>query len=102
MITVASIGLAESAVGDLLWWLVLGLLAGFLASQVMRGGGYGVLGDIIVGIIGSLLGGFLAGLLGLGSSGFLGSLIIAFLGACLFIAILRAFSRSSYGHRTMP
>lgn len=73
----------------ILWWLVVGLIAGFLASLVMRGGGYGIIGDIIVGIIGAIIGGFLAGLLGLGSSGFIGSIIIAFIGAVILIAVLR-------------
>jgi uncharacterized membrane protein YeaQ/YmgE (transglycosylase-associated protein family) len=79
----------------ILIWLVVGLVAGFLASVVMRGGGYGVVGDIVVGLVGALLGGFLAGLLGLGSSGLVGSIIIAFIGACILIAILRAVSRGS-------
>ena len=71
-------------------WLVIGLVAGFLASRVMRGGGYGVVGDIVVGLIGALIGGFLAGLLGLGQFGLIGSII----GACILIAILRAVSGS--------
>jgi uncharacterized membrane protein YeaQ/YmgE (transglycosylase-associated protein family) len=73
-------------------WLVVGLIAGFLASVVMRGGGYGVIGDIVVGLVGALIGGFLAGLLGLGTSNLIGSIIIAFIGACILIAILRAVS----------
>jgi uncharacterized membrane protein YeaQ/YmgE (transglycosylase-associated protein family) len=73
-------------------WLVVGLVAGFLASRVMRGGGYGVVGDIVVGLIGALIGGFLAGLLGLGSFGLIGTIIVAFIGACILIAILRAVS----------
>ena len=44
----------------LLSWIVLGLIAGFLAGQFMRGGGYGIIGDIILGIVGALVGGFLA------------------------------------------
>lgn len=72
-------------------WLVIGLVAGFLASRVMRGG-YGVVGDIVVGLIGALIGGFLAGLLGLGQFGLIGSIIVAFIGACILIAILRAVS----------
>jgi len=75
-----------------IWWLLVGLIAGFLASVVMRGGGYGILGDIVIGIVGAILGGFLAGLLGLGASGFVGTVIIAFIGACILIAILRAVS----------
>jgi len=61
-------------------WLVIGLVAGFLASRVMRGGGYGVVDDIVVGLIGALIGGFLAGLLGLGQFGLIGSIIVAFIG----------------------
>ena len=52
---------------NVLWWLVVGLIAGFLASVIMRGGGYGIVGDIIVGIIGAFIGGFLASLLGIGA-----------------------------------
>jgi len=73
----------------LLWWLVIGLIAGALAGMVMRGGGFGIVGDIIVGIVGAIIGGFLAGLLGLGTSNLIGSIIIAFIGACILIAILR-------------
>ena len=77
----------------LLSWIIVGLIAGWLAGMVMKGGGYGVVGDIIVGIIGALLGGFLAGALFhiTGLTGFdLRSLLIAFLGAVILIAIVRA------------
>ena len=80
----------------LLFWVIVGLVAGFLASVVMRGGGYGVLGDIIVGIVGALIGGFLMSLIGLNSSGnIIYSIIVAFIGACILIAILRAVSGST-------
>ncbi len=85
---------------QLVWWIVVGLIAGFLAGLVMRGGGFGIVGDIVVGILGAIIGGFVAGLLGLGASGFVGSIIIAFLGACLLIAALRAVS-GSYTSRTL-
>lgn len=86
----------------LLAWIIVGLIAGWLAGVVMRGGGYGLIGDIIVGIVGALLGGFLAGAIfgipnpvnGVNVT----SIIIAFLGAVILIAILRAFSR---GRRTV-
>ena len=77
---------------SIVWWIVVGLIAGFLASVVMRGGGYGVVGDVIVGLVGALLGGFLANLLGLGASGLIGTIIVAFIGACILIAILRFVS----------
>ncbi len=78
----------------LLAWIVVGLIAGWLAGMVMKGGGYGVVGDIIVGIIGALLGGFLASALfgipdpvnGINIT----SIVVAFIGAVVLIAILRA------------
>lgn len=91
--TFASLILAEISLSSVVWWLLVGLIAGFLASVVMRGGGYGIVGDIVIGIVGAILGGFLASLVGLGASGFVGTVIIAFIGACILIAILRAVSR---------
>ena len=75
-------------------WIVLGLIAGWLAGQVMKGGGYGLVGDIVLGIVGAVVGGFLASrLLGLDVNGFnVMSILIAFVGACLVIAISRAFT----------
>ena len=78
---------------DLLWFLLIGLVAGWLAGQIMEGGGFGVVGDLIVGVIGALLGGWLFGLLGIFGGGLLGSLIVATLGAILFLVILRAVKR---------
>ena len=79
--------------GGLVMWLIVGLIAGFLASRVMRGGGYGLIGDIVVGIVGAFIGGWISGLLGVGGTyGLIGSIVIAFIGACVLIAILHAFS----------
>lgn len=78
-----------------IWMILIGLVAGWLAGQVMKGGGYGVLGDIIVGILGALLGGWLFGVLGIWpGGGLLGSLIVAFLGACILIFLLRLIKRA--------
>jgi uncharacterized membrane protein YeaQ/YmgE (transglycosylase-associated protein family) len=49
--------LADLSLSTVIWWLIVGLIAGFLASLVMRGGGYGIVGDIIVGIIGAFIAG---------------------------------------------
>jgi uncharacterized membrane protein YeaQ/YmgE (transglycosylase-associated protein family) len=76
-------------------WIVLGLIAGWLAGQVMKGGGYGLIGDIVLGIIGAIVGGFLTGLL-LGRdmvSGFnIESIVVAFIGAVVLIGISRALT----------
>ena len=76
-------------------WIVLGLMAGWLAGLIMRGGGYGIIGDIILGIVGAIVGGWLTGLL-LGTdmvNGFnVQSLIVALLGAIVLIAISRLFT----------
>lgn len=77
-----------------LWFLLIGLCAGWLAGQLVKGGGFGIVGDMIVGVIGALLGGFLFGLLGLAAVGLLGQLITATVGAVVFILILRAIKRA--------
>ncbi len=83
--------------GDLLAWLFVGLIAGFLASTIVRGRGYGCLGNIIVGIVGAAIGGYLAGLLDIqGTYHFWGSVIIAFIGACILVALLQLFSRERW------
>jgi uncharacterized membrane protein YeaQ/YmgE (transglycosylase-associated protein family) len=74
---------------DLLWFVLIGIAAGWLAGQIMKGGGFGLLGDLIVGVIGALLGGFLLGLLGIHAYGLVGSLVSATIGAIILIALLR-------------
>jgi uncharacterized membrane protein YeaQ/YmgE (transglycosylase-associated protein family) len=78
---------------NILAWLVVGLIAGWLAGQVMKGGGYGLVGDIVVGVIGALVGGFLAGVVFGGdyiSGNNIPTNVVAFLGAIILIAGLRA------------
>jgi uncharacterized membrane protein YeaQ/YmgE (transglycosylase-associated protein family) len=72
------------------WFILIGLAAGWLAGQLMRGGGFGVVGDIIVGVIGALLGGFLFRTLGVSTGGgLLGALMVATIGAIVLIFLLR-------------
>ena len=99
--TLSSLVLADVSLTAVIWWIVVGLIAGFLASLVMRGGGYGIVGDVIVGLVGALIGGFLASLLGIGAGGFVGTIIVAFIGACILIAILRAVSGGMGRGRTL-
>jgi uncharacterized membrane protein YeaQ/YmgE (transglycosylase-associated protein family) len=72
----------------LILWIIIGLIAGWLAGQVMSGGGYGIVGDIIVGLIGSLIGGFLVDHFLHKSFGFIGSIIVAFIGAIILVGII--------------
>jgi uncharacterized membrane protein YeaQ/YmgE (transglycosylase-associated protein family) len=79
---------------SLLIFLLIGALAGWLAGIVVRGGGFGLIGDIVVGVIGSFIGGWLFGLLHIArGSGFLGSVIGAFVGAVVLLLVLRLVRR---------
>ena len=67
-------------------WIVVGLIAGWLAGQLMKGGGYGVIADIILGCLGGIVGGWIFGLLGISSGGgMIGSIIVAFIGAVILV-----------------
>jgi uncharacterized membrane protein YeaQ/YmgE (transglycosylase-associated protein family) len=71
-----------------IWFIIIGLVAGFLAGAVVKGHGFGIVGNLIVGVIGALLGGFVFGLLGISFGGLIGNLICAFLGAVLLLFLL--------------
>ena len=76
-------------------WIIVGMIAGWLAGLVMKGGGYGVLVDIILGILGGILGGWIFGRLGIWpAGGIIGSLIVAFVGAVILVAITRVLKRA--------
>jgi uncharacterized membrane protein YeaQ/YmgE (transglycosylase-associated protein family) len=77
--------------GGIIAWLLVGLVAGWLAGQFMKGSGYGLIGDIIMGVIGAFVGGLLFSFLLPGSSvGLIGSIVVAFIGAVVLIALIRA------------
>jgi uncharacterized membrane protein YeaQ/YmgE (transglycosylase-associated protein family) len=73
----------------LIWILIIGALAGWLAGHLMRGSGFGLLGDIVVGIVGSLIGGFIFGILGIYSYGFVGRVVMATFGAMVLLYLVR-------------
>jgi uncharacterized membrane protein YeaQ/YmgE (transglycosylase-associated protein family) len=76
-------------------WIVVGLIAGWLAGQVMKGGGYGVVVDIILGILGGVLGGWVFGLLGIrAGGGMIGSIIVAFIGAVILVGLTRLLRKA--------
>ena len=80
---------------EFLWFIVIGLAAGWLAGQFMSGGGYGVVGDIVLGVLGALVGGFLFRQLGLSAGGgLIGALIVATMGAVVLIFAVRMFKRA--------
>lgn len=77
------------------WFVLIGLVAGWLAGTLMKGGGFGVIGDIVVGVLGALLGGFLFGSLGLSAGGgLIGAIIVATIGAIVLIFLLRLIKRA--------
>jgi uncharacterized membrane protein YeaQ/YmgE (transglycosylase-associated protein family) len=81
--------------GNIVAWLLVGLIAGFIGSVLVRGRGYGCLGNIIVGLVGSFIGAMLASALQWGGGfGFCGSIFISAIGAAIFVAILRLFTGS--------
>ncbi len=82
---------------DLLTWLIVGLIAGVLASLVMGGTGYGLIGDIIIGIVGAFVGGWLFTRLGVTSpfGGMAGVIFVAFIGAVVLLFVLRLIRRST-------
>jgi uncharacterized membrane protein YeaQ/YmgE (transglycosylase-associated protein family) len=79
---------------SLLIFLAIGAVAGWLAGVLMSGGGFGLLGDIVVGIIGALIGGFLFGALGISVGGLVGAIVTATVGAVVLIFILRLVKRA--------
>ena len=81
--------------GGIIAWLFVGLIAGFLASRVMGSGGYGLIGDLVVGLVGAFIGGLVCGMLVVGDYGLVGSIVVAFIGACLLIWLVRLIAPGS-------
>ena len=76
----------------LVWFILIGVIAGWLAGQFLKGGGFGIFGDIVVGIIGAVIGGFLFRIIGLSTGGgLLGNLTAAAIGAVVFLLVIRQF-----------
>lgn len=75
-------------------FLAIGAIAGWLAGTLMKGGGFGLLGNIVIGVIGAVLGGFVFGLLGISAGGFIGSIVTATAGAALLLFIVRLIKKA--------
>lgn len=79
----------------LLYWIIVGLIAGFLAGKVMKGGGYGILMDIVLGMLGAIVGGWLFGLLGISAGGgLIGGILVAFVGAVILVWLTRLIKKA--------
>lgn len=75
---------------DILWFLIIGGIAGWIAGEIVRGNGFGIVGNIVVGIVGAVVGGFLFSLLGIDAYGLVGSLVMAVIGAVVLLFIINA------------
>ncbi len=75
--------------GGLLVWIIVGLVAGFLARRLMKGSGYGLIGDLVIGLLGAVIGGFVVGLFVHTTVGLLGSIVVAFIGAVILLYVVR-------------
>jgi uncharacterized membrane protein YeaQ/YmgE (transglycosylase-associated protein family) len=78
---------------NLIYFLLIGLAAGWLAGKIMEGHSFGLAGNLVVGVVGALLGGFVFWLVGLAATGLLGSLICATVGAILLLFLLQKFGK---------
>jgi len=81
-------GHSEPRMEHWIWFILIGLAAGFLAGAVIKGHGFGVVGNIIVGVIGAVLGGFIFSLLGVSTTNLLGNLVCAFVGAVVLLVAI--------------
>jgi uncharacterized membrane protein YeaQ/YmgE (transglycosylase-associated protein family) len=82
-------------ISGLIWWILVGLVAGWLAGKVMKGSGFGVLMDIVVGIVGAIIGGWIFGRLGgFPFGGMLGTIVVAFAGAVIFLWLVRMIKKA--------
>lgn len=83
------------SVEALLIWLLVGAVAGWLAGLVVRGGGFGIIGNIVIGIIGAFLGGWLFGVLGIAiGAGIINTIFTAFIGAVVLLLLVRVLKRA--------
>jgi uncharacterized membrane protein YeaQ/YmgE (transglycosylase-associated protein family) len=78
----------------ILWFLLVGLIAGWLAGKLTKGSGFGVLGDIVIGVIGAFIGGFLFRLVGFSAGGTIGSIIVATIGAVVLVYVVKAVKKA--------
>ena len=78
---------------NIVLWLISGVIAGWLTGLIMKGGGYGLIGDLVSGLLGGVIGGYLAGLLGVQASSWIAQILVAVAGGVVLVAVLRIIKR---------
>lgn len=78
---------------NFVWFLLIGLVAGFVAGKIWKGSGFGLIGDLVIGVVGAILGGWVLGLLGISFGGLIGALVTAVIGALLLLWIVRLIKK---------
>lgn len=84
---------------QMLWYLLIGLISGWLAGMISRGGGFGIWGDLVTGVIGSFIGGYLFNLMGISAYGIIGSIISSTVGAIVLLWVIRMFRVAAPAHK---
>ena len=74
-------------------WIISGIVAGWLAGLIVRGRGFGLIGDLVIGLLGGLIGGWLASLIGISATNWLGEIVVAALGGVILVAVVRVLRR---------
>ena len=81
-------------ISNLIWWVIVGLIAGWAAGKIMKGGGYGTVMDIVLGIVGGVVGGWILCILGIHAGGLIGTIIVAIFGAVVLIWLSRMIKKA--------
>jgi uncharacterized membrane protein YeaQ/YmgE (transglycosylase-associated protein family) len=85
----------DRMITNLLWWIIVGLIAGWAAGKIMKGGGYGALMDIVLGVVGAIIGGWIFNALGIyPGGGIIGSIVVAIIGAIFLIWLTRLLKKA--------
>jgi uncharacterized membrane protein YeaQ/YmgE (transglycosylase-associated protein family) len=79
---------------QLLWFMLVGLIAGWLAGKIIRGSGFGIIGDVVIGVVGAGIGGFIFRFLGLSPSGTIGNIVVATVGAAALLYVVKLLKRA--------
>jgi len=77
----------------IIWWIIVGLIAGWAAGKIMKGSGYGALMDIVIGIVGAVIGGWIMSMVGFGGGGMIWTIIVAIIGAVILVWLVRLITR---------